>query len=89
MRITNYEFNLVCFSPVQIFSLQRQWFCLSGSGGSAVFVRRSLTCGYESYCLSGKFFYCFWLQVVTYCYGDYCLSGKGERSKKLKVKSEK
>jgi len=39
---------------------------------SAVFVRRSLTCGYESYYLSGKFFYCFWLQVVTYCY-----SGKG------------
>ena len=72
MRITNYEFNLVCFSPVQIFSLQRRWFCLSGRRGSGVIVRRSTTCGYEGYCLSGKFFYCFWLQVVTYCY-----SGKG------------
>ena len=47
--------NFVCFLPVQIFSIQRQWFCLSGRVvGSGVFVRRSVTYGYGGYCLSGK-----------------------------------
>ena len=57
IRILNYEFSfcLFFFLPVWIFICTaarvlpfRQRDCRD------VFVRRSVTCGYEGYCLSGK-----------------------------------
>ena len=56
MRILNYEFSfcLFFFCRCGYSFVQRQEFCLSGSNGRDVFIRRSMTCGYEGYCLSGK-----------------------------------
>jgi hypothetical protein len=53
LKIMNFRF--VCsFCRRGYSSVQLQWFCLSGRNGSDAFVRRSVTCGYEGYCLSGK-----------------------------------
>ncbi len=56
MRILNYEFSfcLFFFRRCGYSFVQLQEFCLSGSNGRDVFVRRSHTCGYEGYCLSGN-----------------------------------
>jgi hypothetical protein len=56
IRILNYEFSfcLFFFCRCGYSFVQRQWFCLSGRNGSDAFVRRSHTCGYECFCLSGK-----------------------------------
>jgi len=56
VEILNYEFSFCLFAFCRrgYSSVQLQWFCLSGSNGRNVFVRRSVTCSYEGYCLSGK-----------------------------------
>jgi hypothetical protein len=56
IRISNYKFSfcLFFFCRRRYSAMQRQSFCLSGRNGSDAFVRRSVTCGYEGYCLSGK-----------------------------------
>jgi len=56
MGILNYEFSfcLFAFCQYRYSSVQLQWFCLSGRDCCDAFVRRSHTCGYEGYCLSGK-----------------------------------
>ena len=56
LQVPNNEFPFgwVVFCRRRYLSMQRQSFCLSGSNCSDVFVRRSVTCGYQGYCLSGK-----------------------------------
>ena len=39
---------------MQIFSILPNGSAFQAEGGSGVFVRRSLTCGYEGCCFSGK-----------------------------------
>ncbi len=54
VRNGNLEFNLVCFFTVHILLHSSSMALPFKQGGSSVIVRRSDTCGYESYCLSGK-----------------------------------
>ena len=73
----NYQLRILVFCGCRYSHFSGNSSAFQAGVGSGVIVRRSVTCGYESCCLSGKVFYLFCLRVVTYDYGGYYLSGKG------------
>ena len=90
IRILNYEFSfcLFFFCRCGYSFVQLQWFCLSGRDCRGVFVRRSVTCGYEGYCLSGKsetvnwrlpLRRCFWLEKPNF-HKELLVTNYGELS---------
>jgi hypothetical protein len=73
----NYQLRILVFCGCRYSHFSGNSSAFQAGVGSGVIVRRSVTCGYESCCLSGKVFYLLCLRVVTYDYGGYYLSGKG------------
>jgi hypothetical protein len=58
IRVTSsnneFPFGLVVFADADIYRCSNNRSAFQAAYGCCIFVRRSVTCGYEGYCLSGK-----------------------------------